>query len=466
MNIVYLGAEVPSNRGILEESGVNHVGFSFWRAYKRGLPKTKAYLLSEHFPDSMSIYVYSGHPKDEEIPKEYEDLYCDFVDANLSRLAFVYDDITTLPHWSEKVIHIWDANTGLAGLERLSDLGARQVGIRGEDIETNYFLAAYTQRMYSEGTRFHAIAAAKPDVLRQVKVETASTLSWLSPMMRGETIVWDGNRIVRYPKRMREQARPRYSHMYEKAGLDFNKIMDDDLREVTKLAVWSYSQYEKKMNVPNIFDRSGDMSTSENAENLPVDADRSGGEVRKLEPRSEAEMVALPVFGFDVTSVIERDSDGKDVIKDVPVIRSQHVSLRMCDTCFVASNCPAFKPQTQCAFKLPVEVKTKEQLKALINAMIEMQGQRVAFARFTEEVNGGYPDPNVSQELDRLFKMLKTTKDLDDSQSFIRMTVEGRASTGVLSNLFGDKAAALRELPNNGLTEDQTTQVIKGQLEE
>lgn len=465
MKVIYLGSDVPSNRVILEEAGVQNVGFSFWRAYKRGLPKTKNYTLSDYFPDSMNIYAYSGHPKDEEIPEEYEDLYSDFIDNNFDRIAFVYNDITPLPHWESKVIHIWDAATGKNGLYKMADWGAKHIGIRGEDIETNLFLAASTQELYREGTRFHAIGTAKPDNLRQVKVDTASTMSWLSPMMRGETIVWDGSRVVRYPKRMREQARPRYKHMYDKAGLDFDKIMDDDPKEVSRLAIWAYTQLEKRTNMGNISDMSGEPLGTELTETTPRDVDMSGGKMRKLEPRDPAEMVALPVFDFDVASIIERDEDGKDVIKDVPVIKSQHGSLRMCNTCFVADNCPAFKPNTQCAFKLPVEVKTKEQLKALINAMIEMQGQRVAFARFTEEMNGGYPDPNVSQELDRLFKMLKTTKDLDDSQSFIRMTVEGRASTGVLSNLFGDKAQMLKDLPNNGLTEDQTTQVIKGQLE-
>ncbi|NDD67480.1 hypothetical protein EBZ35_07525 [bacterium] len=95
-----------------------------------------------------------------------------------------------------------------------------------------------------------------------------------------------------------------------------------------------------------------------------------------------------------------------------------------------------------------MEIKTKDQLKALINAIIEMQGQRVAFARFSEELNGGYPDPNVGQEIDRLFKLLKTVKELDDSTSFIKMTLEGRTSgAGVLSSIFGEKAQVLKELP-------------------
>jgi hypothetical protein len=188
--------------------------------------------------------------------------------------------------------------------------------------------------------------------------------------------------------------------------------------------------------------------------------------MRKLEPRNPDEMGNLPIFGYTYKTIVEQDETGNDVIKDVPVIQSQDSSLRQCDTCFVAANCPAFKPQSMCAFKLPVEVKTKDQLNSLINAVIEMQGQRVAFMRFAEEMNGGYADPNVSQEIDRLFKLIKTTKELDDSREFIRMTVERQGASGVLSSIFGDKAQALKELPNNGLNEEQTTRIIQQSIED
>ena len=190
--------------------------------------------------------------------------------------------------------------------------------------------------------------------------------------------------------------------------------------------------------------------------------DNKGLEMRKLEPRNPDEIINLPVFGFDTKT--EVDSEG--VIKDVTTVSSQSSSLRVCDTCFVAANCPAFKPQSACAFKLPVEVKTKEQLKSLINAIIEMQGQRVAFMRFAEEMNGGYADPNVSQEIDRLFKLIKTVKELDDSREFIRMTVERQGSAGVLSSIFGDRAQSLRELPDGGLSEEQTTKIIQNSIED
>jgi hypothetical protein len=184
-----------------------------------------------------------------------------------------------------------------------------------------------------------------------------------------------------------------------------------------------------------------------------------------LEPRDASDMATLPVFGVTHKTIVDNEN-GRDVIKDVPIITSSQVSLRQCDTCFVAANCPAFKPQNACAFNLPVEVKTKDQLRALLNAIIEMQGARVAFARFSEELNGGYPDPNTGQEIDRLFKIVEQLKKLESNNEFVRMTVERQTSGGVLSNLFGDRASVLNVLPNDGLDEAAVTEIIVEQIED
>jgi len=63
--------------------------------------------------------------------------------------------------------------------------------------------------------------------------------------------------------------------------------------------------------------------------------------------------------------------------------------------------------------------------------------------------------------MDRFFKMLKTIKELDESKEMMRVTLERGNSAGVLSSLFGDRAQKLSELPNNGLNENQTNEVIK-----
>jgi hypothetical protein len=488
MKIIYLGAEVPSNRLLLGQAGAQSVGVSYWRLVKRGLPKTKKYLLKNYFTDDMDILVHPGIPKTQELGRteleEFAADYEEFVVENIDRITwfteinhfqvspdFVRDQRETV--WAEmppaKFLPVWGPESGARGLQEMA-VRYLDIALPGDAIEDAVWLTRVTKQLSTtEGTRFHAMGMAKPDNLRQINFETASTLSWLSPMTRGETIVWDGTRLVRYPKSMKEQARPRHKAIYERAGLEFDKIVSDDLQEVCKLAVWSFDQLEMRitaMSGSNIYDSFEDPASDDYAETLPVISDRLGSEMRKLEPRKPEEMVNLPVFGFDIKTIIEKDDAGNDVLKDVPVVQTRDNSLRQCDTCFVASNCPAFKPQNTCAFKLPVEVKTKEQLKSLINAIIEMQGQRVAFMRFAEEMNGGYADPNVSQEIDRLFKLIKTTKELDDSREFIRMTVERQGSAGVLSQIFGEKAQMLKELPNGGLSEDQTTEIIKGAIEE
>ena len=485
MRLIYLGAEVPSNRVILEEAGATYMGVSYHRLVKRGLPKTKAYLLENYFNNATSIFVHAGVPKHAKMTQDeltaFAADYEEFIIENIHRITlftefdhpglstdFIQNQRKTV--WAgmppSKFLPVWQSATGLNGLKQLVN-SYLDIGIRGEDIEEQTSLAGIVQsNIQQHGSRFHAIGCAKPDNLRSVKVETASSMAWLSPMMRGETIVWDGGKIVRYPSKMKEQARPRYKAVYDKAGLDYDKIIEDDAKEVSKLAIWSYDQLELRLmmtgNNGNISDMNEWDEVEQSGETTPAVSDRSGVPMRKVEPRNPDEMGNLPVFGYTLDTTISNEG----VIEDVTTIHSQSSSLRQCNTCFVASNCPAYKVDSACAFKLPVEVKTKEQLKSLINAVIEMQGQRVAFMRFAEEINGGYADPNVSQEIDRLFKLIKVTKELDDSREFIRMTVERQGGAGVLSSIFGDKAQALRELPDGGLNEEQTTKIIKQATEE
>jgi hypothetical protein len=306
-------------------------------------------------------------------------------------------------------------------------------------------------------------------------------------MRRGETIVWDGTKLNRYPKKMKDQARPRYKSVVEKAGLNYLDFVQDSTLESTRVAVWSYLQLESSMDKktpdlhiieggktpakdPLLLDHSDTPLMSGLMEMMGGASDNSDLEVRKQE-RSEViqrdpnEIQNLPVFGYKMKTVVETDEDGKDVLKNVPVINSQQTSLRQCDSCFVAANCPAFKPQNMCAFNLPVEVKTKDQLKALLTTMIEMQGQRVAFMRFAEEMNGGYADPNLSQEIDRLLKLVGNVNEMDQNKEFIQITASRQSSGGVLSAIFGDRAQALRELPET-LKEETVTKIIQQSIEE
>jgi hypothetical protein len=49
--------------------------------------------------------------------------------------------------------------------------------------------------------RSHALLGA---YLHSVRFGTATTDSWLSPTLYGETIVWDGHKLQRYPARLKD----------------------------------------------------------------------------------------------------------------------------------------------------------------------------------------------------------------------------------------------------------------------
>jgi hypothetical protein len=469
---------------------------SYWGLRKRGLPKTKAYLVGEHFLPEMKVWVDSGSVQADKAGWSISELenyaadYEEFIALNYDRIeGWVEFDSQVLGlNWIKnqraafendpKMWVVWNGTYNQALLREWSS-EYENVAIPGDTIESVTNLSGTIRNLQRvNGTKFHALATAKPDNLRQIPFETASTLSWLSPMRRGETIIWDGSKLVRYPKKMKDQARLRYKNTVEKAGLDFSKFIGDDTLESTKVAVWSYLQLESKMDKdkPDLKLIIGDK-VSDNSDDtlytglMEMDgylSNNSGTEVRKVEraevvQRDPNEVISMPVLGYQMKTVVEQE-DGRDVLKEVPVVQSNSGSLRQCDTCFVAANCPAFKPANTCAFNLPIEVKTKDQLKGLLTAIIEMQGQRVAFMRFAEELNGGYADPNTSQEMDRLMKLVASVKDLESSKEFVQITASRQASGGVLSAIFGDRAQALKEM-EKPLNEEQTTVIIRDSLE-
>jgi hypothetical protein len=497
--IIFGGVEIPSNRTLLEKAGVENVMLNYWGLRKRGLPKTKAYLIAEHFLPHMKVWVDSGATQADKASlskrelEEYLADYQEFVAYNYERIEgwIEFDSqVWGLPNIVKeraafendpKMWVVWHDTYNTLLLQQWS-ASYTNVAIPNAAIETNVSLAAITRNLKrANGTNFHALATAKPDNLRQIPFTTASTLSWLSPMRRGETIIWDGSKLVRYPKRMKDQARPRYKAVLQRAGLDFEKFIADDTLEATKVAIWSYQQLEATMkdkDKPDFKVIKGDKVADSSEDTLYTGlmemmgglSNNSDVEMRKKEPaeviqRDPSEVVAMPVFGYQMKTIVEADEDGVDVLKQVPVVHSQSTSIRQCNTCFIAANCPAFKENNTCAFSLPVEVKTREQLKALLNAIIEIQGQRVAFMRFAEEANGGYADPNVSQEIDRLFKLVKSVKELEENKEFIRITAERQSSGGILSSIFGDRAQALKEM-QQPLSEENTTMIIRDSLED
>ena len=62
-------------------------------------------------------------------------------------------------------------------------------------------------------------------------------------------------------------------------------------------------------------------------------------------------------------------------------------------------------------------------------------------------------------------KLVGNLKELEENREFVRITAERQSSGGVLSAIFGDRAQALRELPES-LKEDSVTKIIQQSIEE
>lgn len=508
--LIFSGGEGSHHRELLALQDVKHVEISFWGLVRKKVSKTRPYLLKEKFADDVLLYLDAGSIAAQKAYKagtldltglrDYYEHYLTFVGWNAERLTAVTDLwVPGVPMpWDRRkwlsdtmgkdgVWHTWDSSMGLPALAEMS-AEYPHVAITGSSIEAEPTLATRVRNLrFQWGTTFHALATATPDNLRSVDFATATTLSWMSPMMRGETIVWDGTRLVRYRKDRKDQARSRYQRVIETAGLDFSKIKNDDPAEVTRLALWSYLQMDKHMterkgthgsifsdpdapDTPLVVDNSAETADPGFLEDAPTGVGNRLPETRKTSgtqpvvARQPSERRVLPSFGLEVKQVIEKDADGNEVISDRPMLTSKQQSLRQCNTCFVAANCPAHVVDNECAFDLPVEVKTKDQMKALLNAVIEMQGQRVAFMRYAEEVSGGYADPNLSQEIDRLISLISGVKALEESRESLKISVERQTSPGVLSAIFGDRAQVLRELPGGGFSEGQTSRILDGEI--
>ena len=477
-----MGLEQPSHSRLLEEQGMTHAGISFW-SLKRRLPKTKPYVLADRFPESFTILLDSGGYSANKTPTSVGDLedyaatYEEFVVKNLDRVSLVteFDCLALGPAWieeqrktfwndvpPEKFVPIWHGGMGtMPELHRLAQV-YDNVGIPESALEQHANLAVQINGLQSKyGTRFHALASAKPDNLHAVRFDTAATTSWLSPAKYGETIVWDGTKLHRYTSAQKDQARKRHKGLFERAGFDAAKILADNHEEVTRFTLWSFRQLEANVDkrrptdnpftvIPGgkdeVVTNMGEEPNEPFAQVPPPAADNSlevssNSSRRVVVPRDASEERNFPGMTIH-TKGGEGSAEGGT---ERQVMGRTTESLRLCDFCYVKETCPAFKPMSTCAFKFPVEFKTKEQIEAGLQIILEMQMERVAFMYYAEQQNGGYADPNLSQEIDRQVKLTEKIKEIKDNSSYLKMSIQARGETSYLEQVFGSDAKMMRD---------------------
>jgi hypothetical protein len=281
-----------------------------------------------------------------------------------------------------------------------------------------------------------------PDLLDAKRAGFNAVLqgSWIHAGRFGDVMVWTGTSFLRVNKIRKKEMFDLHGDTIQRAGLDMDLLRSNDARESNKLAAYSYISWAQSLSEAPLSSDSETPVELAEVVTLRTGSDKTVGKgVKNVRPT-----VALPIFTQETTEAMEDGPDGVMTMRSRSLLRASSETIRACDSCFLASTCPAFEPASSCAFNFPVEVRTDAQVKALLNSIMELQATRVAFARFAEEVNGGYPDEVVGREMDRLFRMAEKLKKVEEKRERLTVSVESESSgggTGVLSRIFGERAS-------------------------
>lgn len=450
------GGEVPKFRQLLSDAGNLPIMVTFTPSYKDysdaiSYPgdiflDSGAYAYNK--PNSTKDYEDAFETATEYISlvetcKDQVTLISEFDAKQLSQQTikqFRKDFYNTLP--VDKFMPIWHPSDGREALEQLCS-EYQVVGISQDDIHGDMSnISLFSQMISRYKVHLHGVGITSKKLLEAVKWSSVSSTSWLTGTRYGETFVWTGKEFKRYPKTYKDRARRTHRTLFIDNGFDYEKIEADDPDELLRLSIWSWQSYISSL--------SG--VTNMPANNLPSKTENMFSEVDNLtssvrtEALAKRETVMLPVMAVKVPEQ-QISEDGK-LSKPELVIRSE--SMRVCDSCFLKDKCPGFQPNSTCLYNIPIEIKTRDQLKALQDSLIELQSQRVLFMKMAEDISGGYADPNLSSEIDRLNKMI-ATKEQSERNSF-SMTITASETSNerrqsFMEKMLGSSAVAkLREL--------------------
>lgn len=466
MQIFFEGASNPTHRNRLVEAGARAVSYS-WSSLIPRLPENKPYIIAEHLPDEVEAIIHGGTVD----PDGDDHAYHTFIANNINRLSLAIEiDHDDYDRVQENRVEFWD----FVPDNKACPVWRPEHGEEAlEELARNYSWIAIGERhLYDDGVKrllrnltarttvgIHALGTARVAEIPSMPVDAVNTSSWLSPERHGELIVWTGQRLRRYNRKYFERGVKRHGHILEQHGFDISKVREKDAETLCQVAVWSYLEFEKSV-LATIAGQNSEEGTTESDDNRPAIGGRNVPS--KTEPR-EGEPQLLPIFEIRDEEEPEYDDLGQQVgTTMVPRARVSERNLMQCDTCYLASKCPKFKPGNDCAFEIPASLKTTDDLNQVMSALLEIQSQRAFFARFGEMLDGGYPDPVVSSEMDRFFKLTEKMKDINDSRDTFEMQVRAKSSAGVLSRIFGEKAGEAQKQLSGPLEATEVIREIEG----
>lgn len=413
MKIYFGGGEVATHRNTLMKYDVEAIAVNLSAYFTQRQPLA----MSPDVYGMFDVVLYSSTGGLD--PQRVEA----FVDHNIDQVAFVYGLRSEAAEAAGKYIPEWHGGAPsdfYAIAERYGRVGiAEAVALDGAAMTP---LKAFAR---SRGIELWA-TSSKSDVMTQGIWTAVLVSGWLNAQKQRELQVWDGKQVSRYNRDRRDAAAEKHRRQIERLGHTAELIVDGDLEESIGLAITSWKHYERSIAT---IDESRPSLATAPGDQMPV-------AIASKEPR-QRDAVVLPILTLQEPAV---DSNG-DVVPENRLTTSGTL-LRTCDPCYLAQQCPKFEPGASCAYGVPVVIRTTQDRAAAMNAIAEMQFQRVMTERFAEEVLAQGNNDRTGTEIDRFMRVMDVQARVTDQRESLTIVAKGRAEMGAISQIFGAKAGA------------------------
>lgn len=404
MDLYFAGAEQPIYLKQLDELGVKRIAISFYE-WQRRHSTDHVY---KHVPEGMQVIVTPGVAKKEDIDwQAFATDYLEFCERNQDDvLIYDLDAPHCPPDIQEEVRGQLSIMTNVVMFPRESET-IDQLSSQYERIGMNSRMAKAmdpNELRRVQATLFGS-NITDPKALRVGRFAATTTFAWLSGRRYGELWVFARNKLHHYSAENLAKAVRIHARDIEHFSVDAEACAANDPAALTAVAVYSLQAMAESLSkrprdrrmveaVSASGDEDGDQPLA--GGNAEPGALVAGNGVL---PVHERERILLPVISVNTEAETQK-------------MTVNSASLRQCDACHLSSTCPKFQAESTCAFEWPIEIRTGEQMDQAVSTVLEMQYQRVAFAKFGEEIEGNGLSPRVGQEMDRFMKLLESTKTL------------------------------------------------------
>jgi len=259
--------------------------------------------------------------------------------------------------------------------------------------------------------KVHGWAVTDNASIKKLPFYSVDSTTWLGGAKYGSTYHYVGNwEMSTLPYQNKQENRAKFSAFCKEWGIDFKKFVDDHIPTVNLFNAKQWTLYA--------IDLAKDTTRA-----YWLTEDELANEV--ADQRKEN--------GMDLAIVDRRGANTGLSVAQSPAA----MSARLCNTCFLASKCPAYQANSNCTVDMPLDIG--DDPANFMKRMIEVQGQRVMFATFAERMQGGVIDPALTKEMDLLFKITKTAHEVSNTstESVTITAKKSNGGTGIISQIFG-----------------------------